>query len=95
MLFRTLDYNGGDIWRERTKTADECGHRCNENKDCKRWTFATYEHYGKCYIKKFSKTQLTPCLQCISGFRNSSLIKCGETGGVIMPIYNLGVDISF
>ena len=75
-----LDHNGGDIWRERTISADECGNRCKQISGCKKWTFATYAHDRKCFLKKYSTTGVNPCLECVTGFQNSTADICGVEG---------------
>lgn len=78
-----LDHNGGDIWKERTRNAEECGNRCKHHTGCRKWTFAKYSHYGNCYIKKDSNTPINPCLACITGFRSSGSVRCGDDGKFI------------
>ena len=75
-----LDHNGGDIWRERTISADECSNRCKQISGCKKWTFATYAHDRKCFLKKYSTTGVNPCLECVTGFQNSTAEICGVDG---------------
>lgn len=79
-ISKGLDHNGGDIWKQRSNTPEECGTRCREHRGCRRWTFVTAVNNGTCYLKKQSNNSIYLCLECISGFQNSSSVKCGENG---------------
>ena len=75
-----LDYNGGDIWKDRSSTAEDCGRQCTENTECSKWTFVVPGNNGTCVLKRNSSDSIVPCLECISGFRSSSRITCEDQG---------------
>ena len=75
-----LDYNGGDIWKDRSTTAEDCGRQCKENDDCGKWTFVVPANNGTCVLKRNSSDFIIPCLECISGFRSTGTTKCERHG---------------
>ena len=75
-----LDYNGGDIWKDRSTTAEDCGRQCKENADCGKWTFVVPGNNGTCVLKRNSSDFIIPCLECISGFRSTATTKCERHG---------------
>ena len=75
-----LDYNGGDIWKDRSTTAEDCGRQCKENADCGKWTFVVPGNNGTCVLKRNSSDFIIPCLECISGFRSTDTTKCERHG---------------
>ena len=80
-ISKGLDHNGGDVWKERTNTPSECGNLCKDLSGCRRWTFVRDINNGTCYVNKQSNISINNmCFECISGFRNSRSVKCGENG---------------
>ena len=75
-----LDYNGGDIWKDRSSTAEDCGKQCKENADCGKWTFVVPGNNGTCVLKRNSSDFIIPCLECISGFRSTETTRCERHG---------------
>ena len=82
-IYEDFDYIGGDISTEKSSNSEECLLKCMALNDCKKWTYYTDELCEKCHLKKsnvaFNKEK---CEGCITGFRNSSLQKCGIDGKI-------------
>ena len=75
------DYIGGDLWRQKSSSAEDCKSICNKYKECKRWTFVTSDSNGKCTLKKSNTTiPIYICDGCHTGFKRSTMQKCGLTG---------------
>ena len=75
-----LDYNGGDIWKDRSSTVENCGKQCIENDECGKWTFVVPGNNGTCVLKRNSSDFIIPCLECISGFRSTPTTSCEDQG---------------
>ena len=80
-MWKDFEYIGGDLWTEKSTSADDCKRICNDNKECKRWTFLISDVSGKCALKKSHTTiPMNICEGCRTGFKKSTMQKCGVTG---------------
>ena len=76
-----VDYYGSDLWMEKSNSPENCSKICENNKDCKKWTFHMHEFSEKCLLKKSNtKFSREKCIGCTTGFRNSKLQRCGHNG---------------
>ena len=81
-----MDYYGGDLWDERVDTFEECGKKCVEASECKKWAFLNNSAFGRCYLDRSSHdvmtTKLTRDLYALTGHRHSGMDRCGRNGRI-------------
>lgn len=74
------DHYGGDIRLELFNKYNDCKKSCEQDSQCKRWTFRDRKNQGHCYLKAKTSNTLKSCRHCVTGLKNSGHVRCSKRG---------------